>query len=879
MRKLVLLALLLLATSACSQTTIGGSNFPLINSGPPPNGQVGVPYVFSITATGGTAPLTYSTNPTCPGAACWLPPGLSINGSTGVVSGTPTTAGLYSGQFQVTDAVGNFSAVNVAIQITSPLSITPGAFPNGQVGVAYTTSPMPTATGGVPPYSWAIVVGSLTGTGLSLNGTTGVISGSPTSTMLLNLTMQVSDSAKNTATQANTINIQNITISSSAPPNGFQSVAYGPFQFTASGGTTPYTWALASGSTPLPNGLSLSSAGVLSGTPTTLGTFTPTIQVTDSSSPNKLVATAQYTIVISAAPSPLTVTNNPPPNGTVGTAYTFTLTATGGTPPYTWTLNSGANPSGTSLTNSNNTGVVSGTPTTAQTVTPVYKVTDNVAATALAPTSGTYSITINSSLATCGPSTGYACSKSCTGSTGCTTINYPAAPFSGSTGQNTIAYDPSINGTGSGTTGVDPIVRATDQTTGGTSFTLNPSGGAGDNVWNSNDTMLMAIQANNGTSVVLGFNPSTMQITNPGALTNIPNSGNYSWSYTNSNLLYSFTAGGSTSNTPKVYKTTFTSPSVYTQTLYFDPTVSGTGGCLNSSGFIPTNVAYTGGSITGSSGDSYIQVNLLTAGQNSPGYSVRYNTATGNCSILYTGAASNNILLENGTVTSSTPYNCFPIGFHNSTIFKDGLYSRVSTSTIGSCTTSALYWQMNTSTLFTCGAGTGHNINGYQVETIANNPVFNFADVTQSSSTFCSNLSNQVLGSFPYKSVPGDAENHFGSNNWNTLDNNPFIGGTAFANWPGGTFTSLCTGSGVSCAGISEVYAVVRNPSYKWVRFVHSFTSGSVLCPACDFRTYENIVGSSQTGKFAAFESDMLLGLGTDSKSNPRQDVFIVRLD
>lgn len=81
----------------------------------------------------------------------------------------------------------------------------------------------------------------------------------------------------------------------------------------------------------LPPGLTLSPDGVLSGTPTEPGTYQVTVTVTDDAG---LTASQVLTITVI---SPLSITVSIVPDPVSGQAYTFTLTATGGTPPYTWT--------------------------------------------------------------------------------------------------------------------------------------------------------------------------------------------------------------------------------------------------------------------------------------------------------------------------------------------------------------------------------------------------------------------------------------------------------------------------------------------------------------------------------------------------------------
>jgi hypothetical protein len=163
-----------------------------------------------------------------------------------------------------------------------------------------------------------------------------------------------------------------LSITTNNLPNGSVGVAYSQ-TLIATSGATPYTWSIASGT--LPTGLSLSSGGVISGTPTTAsGPTIVTFQVTDIASLN---ATKVLTITIGSSPS---ITTGTLANGIVGIAYSQTLTATGGTTPYTWSITSGTLPVGISLSSG---GVISGTPTTTGgPISVTFKVTDNIGANA-----------------------------------------------------------------------------------------------------------------------------------------------------------------------------------------------------------------------------------------------------------------------------------------------------------------------------------------------------------------------------------------------------------------------------------------------------------------------------------------------------------------
>ncbi len=143
-----------------------------------------------------------------------------------------------------------------------------------------------------------------------------------------------------------------LTVSTASLPGGTVGVAYSA-TLAATGGAPPYTWSLTAGA--LPAGLSLAGS-TISGTPTTPGTSNFTVQASDGSQSG----TQPLSITIAAAGSTLTVTTTSMPSGTVGVSYSGTLAATGGAPPYTWSLASGTLPAGLSLSGS----TISGTPTT-----------------------------------------------------------------------------------------------------------------------------------------------------------------------------------------------------------------------------------------------------------------------------------------------------------------------------------------------------------------------------------------------------------------------------------------------------------------------------------------------------------------------------------
>jgi hypothetical protein len=166
----------------------------------------------------------------------------------------------------------------------------------------------------------------------------------------------------------------------------------------ASGGTAPYTWSISVGA--LPTGLTLNaSTGAITGTPTTVGTANFTVMVTDSAT-TPGTATKALSITVNAAGAPLTITTTSPlPAATFGTAYSQTLAASGGTPPFTWATTAGALPAGLLM---NAAGVISGTPTAPAVPNPVTSnftagVTDAILGTTTAPFAITTSLSASAS--------------------------------------------------------------------------------------------------------------------------------------------------------------------------------------------------------------------------------------------------------------------------------------------------------------------------------------------------------------------------------------------------------------------------------------------------------------------------------------------------
>ena len=238
-----------------------------------PNGTVGIAYSQILTASG-TTPITWEISNST------LPAGLSLNVNTGVITGTPTTAGTFIFTVMADNSAGNdtkeLSIVINPAQVAP--TITTNSLPAGTVGSAYSQTLVATGT---TPITWVTTGGSLPA-GLNLNVNTGLISGIPTTAGTSNFTVRASNNAGyDTRPLSIVINSAAVvpTITTISLPAGTVGNAYN--QALTATGTTPITWAIAIGS--LPAGLVLETAtGVISGTPTAAGTFNFTVRATNS---------------------------------------------------------------------------------------------------------------------------------------------------------------------------------------------------------------------------------------------------------------------------------------------------------------------------------------------------------------------------------------------------------------------------------------------------------------------------------------------------------------------------------------------------------------------------------------------------------------------
>jgi hypothetical protein len=337
-----------------------------------PDGVVGVPYSATLVATGGLLPYSWAVS------AGQLPNGLDLDSATGEIFGVPAGARTSFVTIQVTDANGDVDPVDLFVTVVDPgtLMVVTTSLPDATEGVAYSTTLQ--ATGGTPPYTWAITTGVLP-SGLSLNAGTGEISGTPTETGSFPITVEVTDDVAATDSAALNIDVLSapLQVTTTSLPNASLGVAYSAF-LQATGGTPPYSWAITVGV--LPSGLSLNAGtGEISGTPTELGGFPITVEVTDD-----VAATdsAALNLDVIDPGDPLAVNTINLPDGLEARTYYGRVQATGGVQPYTWSLFSGALPDG--LTLDPNDGLITGDPTVPGDFTFTPQVTDDLGATGTA---------------------------------------------------------------------------------------------------------------------------------------------------------------------------------------------------------------------------------------------------------------------------------------------------------------------------------------------------------------------------------------------------------------------------------------------------------------------------------------------------------------
>jgi hypothetical protein len=411
-----------------------------------PNGAITTPYTQQLTATGGTGAIGWAVTT---GA---LPTGLTLNSTTGAISGIPTAFGTFNFTVTATDSLTQSGSRAYSLVILNVLTIAPATLPNGTINTVYnqTLIATPTTTGA----TWTVTAGALPN-GLTLNPQTGQLTGTPTTAGSFPFTVSATDAQSQSGSKDYTLLIAGtLTINPASLPNGTINTAYTQ-QLTATGATT---WAVTAGA--LPGGLTLNpTTGAITGTPTASGTFPFTVTATDAQSQS---GTRAYSLVILNV---LTIAPATLANGTAGTAYNQTLTATPASTSVTWAVSAGTLPTG--LTLNPQTGQLTGTPTAPGQYTFTATATDLLTQTG----SRAYTVTILAVLSVAPASvpvvyTGvpYTQAFTATGGTGAITWSIGSTPLP--PGLTLNAGTGIVSGTTSATAGVYTVtIQATDTLT------------------------------------------------------------------------------------------------------------------------------------------------------------------------------------------------------------------------------------------------------------------------------------------------------------------------------------------------------------------------------------------------------------------------------
>jgi hypothetical protein len=273
----------------------------------------------------------------------------------GVGTGDPLVAGKYSDY----GSLGNYSlqVSTGTVTPTDPL-VASGSDPaHATVGTPWSASPV-TATGGVAPYTWS--ASGLPG-GLAVDPGTGALGGTPTAAGTSSVTLTATDATGASASATVAVVVDPAPVDPVVVDD--QSVADAQVasslsrQLGASGGDGSYAWTVTGGS--VPAGLSLSSSGVLSGTPTSAGSYSFGVGVTSAGYQDTAVVSVQV------APAPLVfATSATLPNASTRKSYSTTVSVTGGVAAFAWSKVAGTLPPGLSLGSvTGRSATISGQPT------------------------------------------------------------------------------------------------------------------------------------------------------------------------------------------------------------------------------------------------------------------------------------------------------------------------------------------------------------------------------------------------------------------------------------------------------------------------------------------------------------------------------------
>lgn len=429
------------------------------------NGTAAVAYSATFSASGGNGAYSYAMT------AGSLPAGVTFDAATATISGTPTASGTFNFTIEATDQTtpaGSGSQAYSLVIAAPTITLNPTTLTNGMAGTAY--SQTLSASGGNGAYTYALTAGNLP-TGVTFDAASATISGTPTASGTFNFTIGATDQTTpaGSGSQAYSLVIAppTITISPTTLPDGAVTAAYSQ-TITATGGIGTYTYSVTAGT--LPRGLTLSSGGEISGTPTASGAFNFTVSVTDQTTP---AATGSRAYTLTIAPPTITLSPTTLPDGAVTVAYSQTITAAGGVGSYTYGISAGALPGGLTLSSG---GAITGSPTASGTFNFTVSATDQTSPAATGTQA--YTLTITAPTLTLSPATlpngtaGFAYSQLLIGSGGIAPYSF-AVTGGGLPAGYTLASDGTLSGTENATGSYTFTVTLSDSTTPTATTSLN----------------------------------------------------------------------------------------------------------------------------------------------------------------------------------------------------------------------------------------------------------------------------------------------------------------------------------------------------------------------------------------------------------------------
>jgi hypothetical protein len=300
--------------SANLTLTVSPAALAILTQSPIFNGTAGASYAQTFSATGGAPPYTWSISSGSPGA------GLKLDSASGILQGTPQSAGTFPFTVQVNDSRGVSASASFSLVVNAAaLVITAGgSLPGATVGAAYSQKVPVSVSGGTPPYTWSVSAGFVPG--LIFDPGSLTLSGTPTTSGTFQFTLLATDSAGLTASRVFPLAVSPASLSISTArqlPNAELGSPFSQF-IAATGGAPPYTWSAAG----LPAGLAINpSSGAITGTPTAAGTFNPVVITVVDSALNHYSDNFSLTVTLPAAPA-VTITGLP---ATAAAAQQYTL--------------------------------------------------------------------------------------------------------------------------------------------------------------------------------------------------------------------------------------------------------------------------------------------------------------------------------------------------------------------------------------------------------------------------------------------------------------------------------------------------------------------------------------------------------------------------